>query len=123
MIHTETVKSVKGTNVTTEEGSSLQSIGHDPRLKAGEIVYTDGTVAYGNQRRLEVPQIIDDSEKIVPLYASSCGYVKLNGNYVAKDFAAKKDGKTVYRTRKQCSSEFFHHILLKTIFLNDQCIF
>lgn len=93
MIHQETVKSIKGTTIKTAEGNTIQAIGNEPSLKVGEPVYTDGVVAYGNRRRLERPEIVEDAEKVVPLYDTSCGYVKLNGNYVKKDFATKKDRK------------------------------
>ena len=87
MIHQETVKSIKGTTIKTAEGNTIQAIGNEPSLKVGEPVYTDGVVAYGNRRRLERPEIVEDAEKVVPIYGKSCGYVRQSGNYVSKQFA------------------------------------
>lgn len=90
MIHQETIKKIYGTTIQTAEGNTLKVIGNEPTMKAGETVYTDGVVAYGNRRRLEKPEIIDEDEMVVPIYGNSCGYVRQNGTFVSKKFAEGK---------------------------------
>ena len=79
MLETATIKKLQGRNIITDRGERLTMVGNNPTAKPGDTVYTDGQIAYGGQRRLEQIPVVNDSEKVVPIYDNKTGYLTQGG--------------------------------------------